>query len=113
MSAQERVKVANHQVVHGTKTLTGYWQQYQVGRRQIIELLNAQNELFTFEVNKISSRFDVLNFRIAVLANIGRLANGYSLSRQQAEPGAFQTQSLTNILPVGTAPNLRSVKNAP
>ena len=113
MSAQERFKVANHQVVHGTKTLTGYWQQYQVGRRQIIELLNAQNELFTFEVNKISARFDVLNFRIAVLANIGRLANGYSLSRQQAEPGAFQTQSLTNIPPVGTTPNLRSVKNAP
>jgi outer membrane protein TolC len=113
MSAQERFKVADQQVAHGAKTLAGYWQQYQVSRRQINELLNVQNELFTFQVNKISARFDVLNFRIAVLANIGRLASDYSLLMHKAEPGASQKQPLTKIPPSGMTPNLFSVKNEP
>jgi len=90
MSAQERLKVADQQVSHGAKTLAGYWQQYQVSRRQIHELLNIQNELFTFQVNKISARFDVLNFRVAVLANLGRLASDYSLLMHKAEPRAVR-----------------------
>jgi len=82
--AQERLKVADQQVSHGAKTVTGYWQQYQVSRRQIHELLNIQNELFTLQVNKISARFDILNFRIVVLANLGRLAKDYSLLMHKA-----------------------------
>jgi hypothetical protein len=99
MSAQERLKVADQQVAHGAKTLTGYWQQYQVSRRQILELLNMENELFTFQVNKISARFDILNFRIAVLANIGRLASDYSLLMYKAEPRATRQQPPTKKSP--------------
>jgi outer membrane protein, adhesin transport system len=99
LSAQERFKVADQQVAHGAKALAGYWQQYQVSRRQMNELLSVQNELFTFQVNKISARFDVLNFRIAVLASIGRLASGYSLSMHKAEPSASRQQPLTRTSP--------------
>lgn len=113
ISAQERFKVADQQVAHGAKTLAGYWQQYQVSRRQMNEILNVQNELFTFQVNKISARFDALNFRIAVLASIGRLASGYSMSMQKADPGVSQKQPLTKIAPSGMNPNLFSVKNEP
>ena len=77
------------------------------------EILNVQNELFTFQVNKISARFDALNFRIAVLANIGRLASDYSLLMHKAEPGASQKQPLTKTSPLGTTHHLFSVKNQP
>ncbi len=113
ISAQERFKVADQQVAHGAKTLAGYWQQYQVSRRQMNEILNVQNELFTFQVNKISARFDALNFRIAVLASIGRVASGYSMSMQKADPGVSQKQPLTKISPSGMTPNSFSVKNEP
>jgi len=112
MNAQERFKVADQQMAHGAKTLSGYWQQYQVSRRQILELLNAQNEVFSSEVNKISARFDVLNFRTAVLANLGRLASGYSGLVQKAEAGALANQASTKASTSGTS-NVFSVKSGP
>ena len=86
-SAENRSKTTVGQVRSGSAVLNGYWEQYRIGRRQVLDLLNAQSDLYNYQVNQVAAKFDTLNFRATILANIGRLANSYQAT-QTTEPGS-------------------------
>ena len=83
-SAENRIKTSSGQVKSGVTVLNGYWQQYRIGRRQILDLLNAQNDLFNYQINQVAAKFDALNYRATIMANIGRLASSYLTIQTQA-----------------------------
>jgi outer membrane protein TolC len=76
-SSENRIKTTVGQVRSGSAVLNGYWEQYRIGRRQVLDLLNAQSDLYNYQVNQVAAKYDTLNFRATILANIGRLANSY------------------------------------
>ena len=84
-SSENRIKTTVGQVRSGSAVLNGYWEQYRIGRRQVLDLLNAQSDLYNYQVNQVAAKFDTLNFRATILANIGRLANSYQ-ANQNTEP---------------------------
>ena len=77
ISAQSRIKTSSGQVKSGATVLDGYWQQYRIGRRQVLDLLNAQSDLFNYQINQVAAKYDALNYRATIMANMGRLATSY------------------------------------
>lgn len=83
-SAENRIKTTVGQVRSGSAVLNGYWEQYRIGRRQVLDLLNAQSDLYNYQVNQVAAKFDALNFRATILANLGHLANSYQANQGKA-----------------------------
>jgi len=108
-SAENRSKTTVGQVRSGSAVLNGYWEQYRIGRRQVLDLLNAQSDLYNYQVNQVAAKFDTLNFRATILANIGRLANSYQASPTTAPQSSTSssvpfTGSLTGAAPASPRP---------
>lgn len=93
-SAENRMKTTVGQVRSGSAVINGYWEQYRIGRRQVLDLLNAQSDLYNYQVNQVAAKYDALNFRATILANIGRLANSYQ-TQQSAESRSHTNTSVS------------------
>jgi len=61
------------QVKHGEETLSAYHDQFRVGRRSLLDVLNAETELFTAKSNLVSGRYSQVVAAYQVLAAKGVL----------------------------------------
>ena len=61
------------QVKHGEETLSAYQDQFRVGRRSLLDVLNAETELFTAKSNLVSGRYSQVIAAYQVLAAKGQL----------------------------------------
>ena len=77
LSAKERKKLGERQVITGSKLVTGYEQQFRVGRRSLLDLLTVQTDLYNYQTNTVIATFDELTAHARVLAAMGRLALAY------------------------------------
>jgi outer membrane protein TolC len=98
------MKTTVGQVRSGAAVLNGYWEQYRIGRRQVLDLLNAQSDLYNYQVNQVAAKFDALNYRATILANIGQLANNYQTSHASNQPPPPFTGSLTGATTASPRP---------
>lgn len=99
LSAQSRSQQSTAQVNTAKGLVWGYWQQFQVGRRSLLDLLNVQNDLYTYQVNAETARYEANVSRARVLAAMGKLANDYTLSAsaKQAKIYNITTVSKDNV----------------
>lgn len=88
-SAKERKILSTKQVEIGRDVVEGYWKQFQVGRRSLLDLLNVQSDLYAYETAKITTRFDALIARARVMSLVGKLA----ISHQYTE----NSKSVTSV----------------
>lgn len=77
MSARERKIRGERQVQTGMKLVSGYDQQFRVGRRSLLDLLTVQNDLYNYQTNTIIATFDERIAHARILAAMGRLALAY------------------------------------
>lgn len=77
LSARERKTRGERQVQTGMKLVSGYDQQFRVGRRSLLDLLTVQNDLYNYQTNTIIATFDERIAHARVLAAMGRLALAY------------------------------------
>jgi adhesin transport system outer membrane protein len=103
-SSENRIKTTVGQVRSGTAVLNGYWEQYRIGRRQVLDLLNAQSDLYSYQVNQVAAKFDTLNHRATILANMGHLANNYQASQATNQSTQPITGSLTGVITASPRP---------
>lgn len=81
-TADQRIKTMQAQLEFGRSMLSGYWSQYEIGRRQISDLLNAQSDFYNYRAASVAMRYERLSDRAIVLKHTGQLA----LSYQRASP---------------------------
>lgn len=72
-AAQERVRQQQASVAANEVAVRGITRQQGVGARTPLEVLNAQQELFTATVNLVSAQHDELLGALRLLAATGRL----------------------------------------
>jgi adhesin transport system outer membrane protein len=58
----------------------GYGQQFRVGRRALLDLLNIQSDLFTYQSNAATALHESRLSQARILASLGQLANAYALT---------------------------------
>lgn len=76
-SAQARIAVSKKQADTGAALINGYEQQFQVGRRSLLDLLNVQGDLLNYRTNAVNAVFDEKVAYARLLAATGTLANAF------------------------------------
>jgi outer membrane protein, adhesin transport system len=72
-SAQARRTALSRQLDENRKAFGGYVQQYELGQRTLIDILDIQNEMFITQTNVVTEEFSGRYSVFRVLAGIGRL----------------------------------------
>jgi adhesin transport system outer membrane protein len=91
-AATERVKRLNRAVAFSVRTRNTYRQQFQVGRRTLLDVLDSENELFTSRVQLITAEVIQLVSSHRILAISGSLLKTLEISlkaEMMAEPNSF------------------------
>lgn len=78
-SAQSRAVLGKRQSKTTETLVEGYESQFQIGRRSLLDLLNVQNDLFTYRSNAINAVFDERIAHARIIAATGKLANAYQV----------------------------------
>lgn len=108
MSAQARSKQGVAQVNTSKGLVWGYWQQFQVGRRSLLDLLNVQNDLYNYQVSAETARYEASVSRARVLAAMGKLANDYTLAASSAQTRTYNITTISRGNVSITADHTRS-----
>lgn len=87
LSAKQRAAVGKRQVVSAKKLVSGYDQQFRVGRRSLLDLLTVQDNFYVYQMQANNARFEELIGRARILAVMNRLALAY----RTPAPGRTQT----------------------
>ncbi len=70
------------------KVRAAYWEQFQIGRRSILDLLNAENETYQSRLSAITERIELLQVRYRLVGSLARLTDylGIEPALPVAEP---------------------------
>lgn len=78
VSAKNRKVLGISQAKTAQSLVDGYKMQFQVGRRSLLDLLNVQSDLFTYQTNAENAAYEARIARARIMAAIGKLAVSYS-----------------------------------
>ena len=55
--------------------LSAYYEQFQLGERTLLDILDVENEAFGARAALLNGRIDLLSSQYRILASVGRLLN--------------------------------------
>jgi len=90
-SALERIAASQTQIKTAKAVVVAYREQFDVGRRSLLDLLNIQSDLFSYQSNRALAQYDAKVARARLMASIGQLASVYVNSPQPKMDGAAIT----------------------
>jgi len=80
MTSQQNVATLQRTVAANTETRDAYRQQFEIGQRGLLDLLNADNELYLSQDNLITASYAELFARFRLLAVAGGLEKALSVT---------------------------------
>ena len=94
-SAIDRIDASRTQIKTAQAVVVAYRQQFEVGRRSLLDLLNIQSDVFGYQSNRAQAELDAKVARARLMAATAQLANAYLYSSQP------KIQKDANKLPQG------------
>lgn len=76
-TGEKRRKVSAEQADKGRQLLETYREQFIAGRRTLLDLLQIQNDYFSYRINTVQGVYDIRLARFRLMAAMGRLASSY------------------------------------
>ncbi len=101
VSAKERKTMSAKQIKIGQDIVEGYWKQFLVGRRSLLDLLNVLGDLYSYETANTGAKFDALISRARIMSLTGKLANAY---QSAGVPPKVTTVSTINVSDTAVKP---------
>ena len=85
-SATTRAELGQQQTLTAEQLATGYAQQFRVGRRALLDLLNIQSDLYTYQSAALTAGHEARTAQARVLATLGQLAEAFTASTHTPTP---------------------------
>jgi adhesin transport system outer membrane protein len=82
-SAREQARHFSSAVDYSTKTRNMYMEQFNVGQRSLLDLLDSENELFSYSIQLVTAQLNVTAAQYRMLALGGGLMASLSINRQE------------------------------
>lgn len=101
---QEQIQSLDRNVLSIQKARDAYRQQFDIGQRSLLDLLNAENELYTAKRALANAQFDLSIAQARTLAAAGNLSSALSLSRPDDADAASSEHSVLNKIGLGQTP---------
>lgn len=109
-SALDRVKASQTQIKTAQAVVVAYRQQFEVGRRSLLDLLNIQSDLYSYQTIRASSELDAKIARARLMAATGQLANAY-LATAAPAPQVSSAQTTAGSSSPVSGQGLRGTQN--
>lgn len=99
LSSENRKNLGATQVKTSQALVDGYRDQFLVGRRSLLDLLNVQSDLYTYQSNAENAAYEYQAGHARILASIGKLAISFSApgedltQMQSMKPGSHHEQN--------------------
>lgn len=77
-ASKSRAELGAKQARTAQSLVSGYESQFRIGRRSLLDLLNVQNDLYSYQSNALIALFDERVAHARIMATIGKLANAYA-----------------------------------
>lgn len=77
-SADQRVKLLGAEVSANTQVVSIYLQEFDIGQRELLNVLDAQNDLFNSRSKAVTAGYVAQFSRYRILASAGRLASFFN-----------------------------------
>ena len=77
LSSSSRATMGMQQALTAQDLARGYVQQFRVGRRSLLDLLNIQSDLYTYQSNAATALHESRISQARILATLGQLAEAY------------------------------------
>ena len=81
-----RMNAWNDLVKQNIKVRDVYWQQFKIGRRSMLDLLNAENELFQTRSSAETDRMEVLQSQYRLLGSLAQLTQWLGVATPTTDP---------------------------
>lgn len=78
-SASRRVDILQEQISFGEQVRTSYRQQFDIGQRTLLDVLDAENTLFNTRVAAATARYAEVFAQYRVLASMGQLLSTFGI----------------------------------
>lgn len=99
-SSNQRAELGKKQTQTAKDLASGYGQQFQVGRRSLLDLLNIQSDLYTYQSNAATAQHEARIAQERILANLGQLANLYTQTPSKIESQIEQNMTVHSMAPI-------------
>ena len=93
-ASKKRTKVLYDYIVSIEKTRNSYFEQFQVGQRTFLDLLNSQNEVYRSKNDYLQASMDEIVARFRILNSVGRLITFFA-----KQPNSQRYQTEVFVLP--------------
>ena len=77
VTSSQRAEMGRRQTQTAQELANGYEQQFRVGRRSLLDLLNIQSDLYTYQSNAATALHESRISQARILATLGQLAEAY------------------------------------
>ncbi len=96
VASQQRLQEFSSSVIFATETRDAYEQQFQVGQRTLLDLLDAENEVFTSRGQLITADINQMRSAFRMLAVSGRLLK--TMNIQAAEQSSTEAETFSESM---------------
>lgn len=96
VASQQRLQEFSSSVIFATETRDAYEQQFQVGQRTLLDLLDAENEVFTSRGQLITADINQMRSAFRMLAVAGRLLK--TMNIQAAEQSSTEAETFSESM---------------
>lgn len=83
-TAERQHEFLNAQILETEKTREAYLQQFNIGQRTLLDLLNTENELLDAKRSELNSRYDGMFAYFRVLQGMGKLLENLEIAAPEA-----------------------------
>lgn len=81
ISAQEQTKFYSNAVDYATRTRDMYLEQFNVGQRSLLDVLDSENEVFTSSIQLVTSQQNIIAAKYRLLTLGGALLSSFGVDR--------------------------------
>ena len=103
----EKLEYLDQHRLSTEKNLEAYRQQFDIGQRTLLDLLDNQNEYFEASRAFVNARYDLVNAKSRTMAGVGGLRQAMGVEREglptEAEAGQTRLRDLSGICGVSDA----------
>jgi adhesin transport system outer membrane protein len=94
VTSSQRAEMGRRQTQTAQELANGYEQQFRVGRRSLLDLLNIQSDLYTYQSNAATALHESRISQARILATLGQLAEAYVHASSTHVAQAVTTKNL-------------------
>lgn len=104
----DKIRAIQNQVAANTKVVDGYRQEYDIGERTLLDVLNAENALFNSKIDLISARSIYAFSTYQLRGTTGDLLSYLGVTAP--EEGATGQLENASVFPIGSSFNLEPLR---